>query len=210
MSHAPWNRRRSSSVRPHLRESTPWSDPTRVIAHLGACGISLHAKSISTSIPPHVLSSPLIHLHLVFSASPIWVRPRCPRQPLLGRRRARHRRRWRRRLLRPQPIPSVVVATWWRWLTPSVVAATQRRRPAPSVVVAAAAATHTITSGLSKGTAMAPSSINGSSGGGFSRALSSMDGFPSPHSPSLAWWDVAGGDPSSSGFGCSIAWDASW
>ncbi|KAF0916864.1 hypothetical protein E2562_014604 [Oryza meyeriana var. granulata] len=74
----------------------------------------------------------------------------------------------------------------------------------------AAAATCPTTSGLGKDAAMAPSSIDGSSVGAFPRSSSSMDAFPFPPSPSLAWWDAAGGDPSSPGFGRSTALDASW
>ncbi|RLM75644.1 uncharacterized protein C2845_PM15G03170 [Panicum miliaceum] len=44
-----------------------------------------------------------------------------------------------------------------------------------------------------------PSSIDGSSGGGFPSSSSSMDGFPLPPSPSPAWFDAAGTDPSSPG-----------
>jgi len=56
-----------------------------------------------------------------------------------------------------------------------------------------AAGTRPTTGGVGKGAATAPSSIDGSSVGGFP----SIDGFPFPHSPSQAWFDAAGSDPSS-------------
>uniref|UniRef100_K3YED4 Uncharacterized protein n=1 Tax=Setaria italica TaxID=4555 RepID=K3YED4_SETIT len=59
----------------------------------------------------------------------------------------------------------------------------------------AAAGTRPTTGGVDKGAATAPSSINGSNVGGFP----SIDGFPFPHSPSQAWFDAAGNDPSSPG-----------
>ncbi|KAF0924043.1 hypothetical protein E2562_008372 [Oryza meyeriana var. granulata] len=74
----------------------------------------------------------------------------------------------------------------------------------------AAAATRPTTGGLGKGAATAPSSIDGSSVGAFPSSSSSMDAFPFPPSPSPAWWDAAGGDPSSPGFGRSTALGASW
>ncbi|RLN17725.1 hypothetical protein C2845_PM02G22880 [Panicum miliaceum] len=47
------------------------------------------------------------------------------------------------------------------------------------------------------GAVTAPSSMDGSSGGGFPSSSSSMDGFLFLPSPSPAWFDAAGGDPSS-------------
>ncbi|KAG2637028.1 hypothetical protein PVAP13_2NG490403 [Panicum virgatum] len=51
--------------------------------------------------------------------------------------------------------------------------------------------------GVGMGAVTAPSSIDGSSGGGFPSSLLSMDRFPFPPSPSPAWFDAAGADPSS-------------
>ena len=56
-----------------------------------------------------------------------------------------------------------------------------------------AAGTRPTTGGVGKGAATAPSSIDGSSVGGFP----SIDGFPFPHSLSQAWFDADSSDPSS-------------
>ncbi|CAD6213099.1 unnamed protein product [Miscanthus lutarioriparius] len=62
----------------------------------------------------------------------------------------------------------------------------------------AAAGTHPTTGGVGKGATTAPSSIDGSSVGGFP----SIDGFSFPHSPAQAWFDAADSDPSS-----PVSWD---
>ncbi|CAD6240249.1 unnamed protein product [Miscanthus lutarioriparius] len=69
---------------------------------------------------------------------------------------------------------------------------------APARTLGRAAGTRPTTGGVGKGAATAPSSIDGSSVGGFP----SIDGFPFPHSPSQAWFDAAGSDPSS-----PVSWD---
>jgi hypothetical protein len=59
------------------------------------------------------------------------------------------------------------------------------------------AVTRPTTGGVGMGVVTAPSSMDGSSGGGFPSSSSSMDGFSFPPSPSPAWFDAAGDDPSS-------------